>query len=181
EDWGERAPTLHFVLDQDRLQLMGLTPREAGEQIQFLLTGVPVTQVREDIRAVDIVARTLGTSRFNPNELMNMTLTSRDGRAVPIAQVGTAVVREEDPILKRRDRLPTITVQCDIDDALQPPAVTMELAKLFKPITDQLPAAYSVEIGANVEEAAQRNTPPAAGAPLHRRLSAGGRGSPGTC
>ena len=42
EDWGERAPTMHFVLDQDRLHLMGLTPSEAGEQIQFLLTGVPV-------------------------------------------------------------------------------------------------------------------------------------------
>jgi multidrug efflux pump subunit AcrB len=166
EDWGERAPTMHFVLDQDRLHLMGLTPGEAGEQIQFLLTGVPVTQVREDIRAVDIVARTLGTSRFNPNELMNMTLTSRDGRAVPIAQVGTAVVREEDPILKRRDRLPTITVQCDIDDALQPPAVTMELAKLFKPITDQLPAGYSVEIGASVEEAAKANTALAAVIPI---------------
>jgi len=166
EDWGERAPTMHFVLDQDRLHLMGLTPSEAGEQIQFLLTGVPVTQVREDIRAVDIVARTLGTSRFNPNELMNMTLTSRDGRAVPIAQVGTAVVREEDPILKRRDRLPTITVQCDIDDALQPPAVTMELAKLFKPITDQLPAGYSVEIGASVEEAAKANTALAAVIPI---------------
>jgi multidrug efflux pump subunit AcrB len=157
---------MHFVLDQDRLHLMGLTPSEAGEQIQFLLTGVPVTQVREDIRAVDIVARTLGTSRFNPNELMNMTLTSRDGRAVPIAQVGTTVVREEDPILKRRDRLPTITVQCDIDDALQPPSVTMELAKLFKPITDQLPAGYSVEIGASVEEAAKANTALAAVIPI---------------
>ncbi len=97
---------------------------------------------------------------------MNMTLTSRDGRAVPIAQVGTAVVREEDPILKRRDRLPTITVQCDIDDALQPPAVTMELAKLFKPITDHLPAGYSVEIGANVEEAAKANTALAAVIPI---------------
>ena len=76
---------MHFVLDQDRLHLMGLTPSEAGEQIQFLLTGVPVTQVREDIRAVDIVARTSGSSRLDPNELMNMTLTSRDGHAVPIA------------------------------------------------------------------------------------------------
>src|SRR5216684_1099368 len=100
EDWGERAPTVHFVLNQDRLHLIGLSSSEAGKQIDFLLTGLPLTQVREDIRAVDIVAKTLGTSRFNPNELMNMTLTSRDGRAVPIAQVGTAVVREEDPILK---------------------------------------------------------------------------------
>src|SRR5258708_39228442 len=110
---------------------MGLTPGEAGEQIQFLLTGAPVTQVREDIRAVDIVARTLGTSRFNPNELMNMTLTSRDGRAVPIAQVGTAVGPGEEPLFKPRARPPTITVQMEIDQALKPPAGTKATAKMF--------------------------------------------------
>src|SRR5260370_3338755 len=97
---------------------------------------------------------------------MKMTLTSRDGRAVPIAQVGTAVVREEDPILKRRDRLPTITVQCDIDDAVQPPAVTMALVQLFKPITDQLSAGDPVEIAAAVGNAAKNNPRAAALNPL---------------
>src|SRR5258708_25834685 len=125
EDWGERAPTMHFVLDQDRLHLMGLTPSEAGEQIQFLLTGVPVTQVREDIRAVDIVARTLGTSRFNPNELMNMTLTRLDGPTVPIPPVRTALNPDKNPIPKRRRRLPPITVHSHTHDALQPPAVPL--------------------------------------------------------
>src|SRR5437588_1221911 len=56
QDWGERTPTVHFVLDQNRLQLMGLSSSEAAQQLQFLLTGVPVTQVREDIRTVDVVA-----------------------------------------------------------------------------------------------------------------------------
>src|SRR5260370_42455493 len=57
EDWGERAPSIHFVLDQDRLRLIGLTSSDAADQIRFLLSGQPVTQVREDIRAVDIIAR----------------------------------------------------------------------------------------------------------------------------
>ena len=48
QDWGERAPTVHFVLDQDRLQLIGLTSTDVAEQLQFLLTGVAATQVRED-------------------------------------------------------------------------------------------------------------------------------------
>src|SRR5207302_4937676 len=36
-DWGERVPKLHFVLDQERLQLIGLSPEEASQQLQFLL------------------------------------------------------------------------------------------------------------------------------------------------
>ena len=79
QDWGERAPTVHFVLDQARLQLIGLTSQEAAEQIQFLLTGAPVTQVREDIRTVEVVARSAGTDRFDPRKLNDMTLMNRSG------------------------------------------------------------------------------------------------------
>src|SRR5213082_2311085 len=50
-DWGERVPKLHFVLDQERLQLIGLSPEEAAQQLQFLLNGQTITQVRENIRA----------------------------------------------------------------------------------------------------------------------------------
>jgi len=52
QDWGERVPTIHFALNQDRLRLIGLSPNEAAQQLQFLLTGVAITQVREDIRTV---------------------------------------------------------------------------------------------------------------------------------
>ena len=66
-DWGERAPTVHFVLDQDRLRLhRAVSPTEAAEQLQFLLTGAPVTQVREDIRTVEVVARSAGPTRARP-------------------------------------------------------------------------------------------------------------------
>ncbi len=165
-DWEERAPTVHFVLDQDRLRLIGLTSFDASQQIQFLTTGFSVTQVREDIRTVDVVARTSGDNRLDPTKLMNMTLQSSDGRSVPLSHVGKVEIRPEDPILKRRDRVPTITVQCDIDDALQPPEVTAELAKSFQPIIDKLPSGYSIEVGASVEEAAKANAAMAAVFPI---------------
>src|SRR5205814_782459 len=76
EDWNERAPIEHFVLDQDRLRLMGLSSYDVAEQIQFLTTGVTVTQVREGIRTVDVVARTSGPNRLDPTKLLNLTLTS---------------------------------------------------------------------------------------------------------
>ncbi|MFT4113627.1 efflux RND transporter permease subunit [Silvibacterium sp.] len=157
EDWGEKAPTVHFVLDQDRLHLIGLSPSEAGLQIQFLLTGVPVTQVREDIRTVDLVARSAGSDRLDPARLQDMTLISHDGKLVPVSQIGHVEVRQEEPILKRRDRMPTITVQSDIEEGLQPPQVSAEILKSIQPIVAALPSGYKIEVGGNVEEATKAN------------------------
>ena len=155
--WGERAPTVHFVLDQARLQLIGLSSHDAAEQIQFLLTGAPITQVREDIRTVEVVARSAGTDRFDTRKLNDMTLMNRSGKAVPLSQVGHIEIRLEEPILKRRDRLPTITVQSDIDESLQPPQVSVEIEKAIQPIIASLPEGYKIETGANIEEAGKAN------------------------
>lgn len=156
-DWGERAMTVHFVLDQARLQLMGLTSRDAAEQIQFLLTGVPVTQVRENIRTAEVVARSAGTDRLDPSKLSDMTLMNRWGKVIPLSQVGHIEIRPEEPILKRRDRLPTITVESDIDESLQPPQVSAEIQKAIQPIIASLPDGYKIETGGNIEEAGKAN------------------------
>jgi multidrug efflux pump subunit AcrB len=158
QDWGERTPTVHFVLDQDRLQLMGLSSRDAAEQLQFLLTGVPVTQVREDIRTVEVVARSAGSLRLDPARLGELTLTNRSGRVVPLSQIGHVEIRPEDPILRRRDRTPTITVQSDFDEAMQPPEVSMEIEKALAPIIRNLPSGYRIETGGNIEDSAKANS-----------------------
>src|SRR5438552_1177872 len=157
QDWGGRAPTVHFVLDQARLKLIGLSSQEAAQQIQFLLTGAPVTQVREDIRTVDVVARSAGTDRFDPRKLNDMTLTNQSGKAIPLSQVGHIEIRSEEPILKRRDRVPTITVESDIDESLQPPQVSEEIEKAIQAIVASLPEGYRIETGANIEESGKAN------------------------
>ncbi|MDR3472417.1 MAG: efflux RND transporter permease subunit [Devosia sp.] len=156
-DWGERVPTVHFVLDQARLQLIGLSPFEAATQLQFLLTGVSITQLRQDVRTVQLVARSAGTTRLDPARLGDLTLTNRDGSLVPLSQIGHIEVRPEDPILRRRDRVPTITVQSDIDEGSQPPQVSMEIAQALAPVMGRLPDGYRIELGGNIEESGKAN------------------------
>jgi multidrug efflux pump subunit AcrB len=166
QDWGRRAPTVHFVLDQDRLRLIGLSPAEAGQQLQFLLTGIAVTQVREDIRTVDVVARSAGDERLDPARLADFTLLSRDGQLIPLDQIGYTEIRMEDPILKRRDRTPTITVRSDIDEAMQPPGVSTEIAAALQPLIAKPPAGYRIEIAGSIEEAGKANVALAAVFPI---------------
>jgi multidrug efflux pump subunit AcrB len=158
QDWGTRVPTVHFALDQDRLRLIGLSSNDAAEQMQFLLSGVPVTQVREDVRTVDVVARTAGPERLDPSRIGDFTLSSRDGRLIPLAQVGHVEVGVEDPILKRRDRTPTIEVRGDISAGSQPPEVTAAIATALVPLEARLPDGYRIEIAGAVEKAAEANT-----------------------
>jgi len=157
QDWGERVPEVHFVLDQSRLRLIGLSPQEAAEQLQFLLKGIPLTQVREDIRTVDVIARSAGSERFSPEKLSSLTLTSNTGQLIPLAQIGHTEVVEEDPFLRRRDRTPTISVRCDIAEGLQPPQVSTEISQAIAPIIEKLPEGYRIEVGGNIEDSAKAN------------------------
>jgi multidrug efflux pump subunit AcrB len=157
QDWGERVPSLHITLDQQRLQLIGLTPAEAASQLQFLLTGTSITQLREDIRTVDLVARSAGPDRLDPAKLGDLTLINKQGRIVPVSQVGHVDSRPEDPILRRRDRIPTVTVESDIDEDMQPPEVSLQLARALKPMEATFPLGYHIEMGGNIEDAAKAN------------------------
>nr|WP_256506040.1 efflux RND transporter permease subunit [Cupriavidus sp. WGlv3] len=151
-DWGERVPTLHFTLQQDRLQAVGLTSSAVAQQLQFLLNGIPVTAVREDIRTVQVTARSAGESRLDPARLGDFTLAGANGQRIPLSQVGQIEVRMEEPIIRRRDRMPTITVRGDIADGLQPPDVSTAIGKQLQPLIDKLPGGYRIEQAGSIEE-----------------------------
>ncbi|RML42759.1 RND efflux transporter [Pseudomonas syringae pv. ribicola] len=151
-DWGTRTPTLHFTLQQDRMQAIGLSSSQVAQQLQFLLTGLPVTAVREDIRTVQVVARSAGDTRLDPAKIMDFTLTGVDGQRVPLSQIGTVDVRMEEPVMRRRDRTPTITVRGDIADGLQPPDVSTAITRQLQPIIDTLPSGYRIDQAGSIEE-----------------------------
>ncbi|PDT42863.1 MULTISPECIES: efflux RND transporter permease subunit [Sinorhizobium] len=156
-DWGNRTPVLRFIPDQERLNLIGLSPAEAAQQMQLLLSGVPITQVRENIRNVPVIARSAGENRLDPSRLADFSLMSRDGRPIPLDQIGHSEVRFEEPIMKRRDRTPVVTIRSDINEATQPPEVSQEILKALQPLIATLPVGYRIEMGGNIEESLKAN------------------------
>lgn len=152
-DWGPRVPTLHFTLDQDRLSAVGLSSSSVALQLQFLLSGAPLTEVREDIRSVQVMGRAAGDVRLDPAKISGLSLVGSSGQRIPLSQVGKVDVRMEDPILRRRDRTPTITVRGDIAEGLQPPDVSTAITQQLKPLMDKLPGGYRIVEAGSIEEA----------------------------
>lgn len=157
-DWGERTPSQHLVLDQERLRLLGLTPQATGQQLQAILNGAPTTQMRDGIRSVDVVVRAPGSEHHSLDNLASVALTTKDGRSIPLSQIVHFASSMEDAVLKRYNREPYISVQGDVIDGVQPPDVTAQILPKLEKLKAALPAGYRLETGGAVEESARANT-----------------------
>src|SRR5256886_9523232 len=62
--------------------------------------------------------------------LKNFTLTNRNGKPIPLSQIGRVEIQPEDPLIKRRDRVPTFTVRGDNIETTQPPDVDRKSTRL---------------------------------------------------
>jgi multidrug efflux pump subunit AcrB len=103
------------------------------------------------------VARSAGGERLDPARLADFSLTSRDGRPIPLGQIGHSEIRLEEPIMKRRDRTPVITVRSEINEATQPPEVSKQVMTALQPLIASLSAGYRIEMGGSIEEATKAN------------------------
>lgn len=148
-EWDERAPVLHLAMEPERLRHMGLTPHEVAQQLQFLLDGVPVSEVRQDVRAVQVRAR--GLRDVAPEDLAGLELKTQDGRRVPVAQLGRIEWRYEDAVIKRYNRETFVAVNADVRDA-QPPDVTDAVWDGLAALRAELPDGYRIDIGGTVEQ-----------------------------
>jgi multidrug efflux pump subunit AcrB len=149
-DWGERVPVLRLQLDPERLRLIGLTPRDLATQLNYELSGVVATEVREDMRAVQLVLRGAAPTRG----VADIPIKTQDGRMVPLAQAGIVTIAFEDPVLKRYNREPFIGVNADVQ-AAQPPDVTAAIWAQLATLRAQLPPGYRIDIGGAVEQSSK--------------------------
>ncbi|KLK90457.1 multidrug transporter AcrB [Microvirga vignae] len=156
-EWNEMAPSVRLVVDQERARALGLDPQTVSQALQTLLSGVPVTTVRDGTERVEVVARAVAQERLDLGRIGDLTVMSRNGLAVPLAQVGRIEYAHEEPILWRRNRDLSLTVRADVVDGVQPPDVTNQIWPTLAQIRDRLEPGYRLEISGAVEESAKGN------------------------
>ncbi|MET3354436.1 UNVERIFIED_ORG: multidrug efflux pump subunit AcrB [Xanthobacter viscosus] len=165
-NWGEQVKSITLAVDQDRARALGTTPRDLAETLQTLLSGYTVTQHREGNLLIDVVARAVPEERLDLEHLAALTVTTRNGLAVPLGQVARIAYAHEEPILWRRDRDLVLTVRGDVKDGVQPPDVTTRLLPKLASLKAELPPGYRIETGGSIEESAKANASLAAVFPV---------------
>ncbi|MFZ5842095.1 MAG: efflux RND transporter permease subunit [Pseudomonadota bacterium] len=154
-DWFEKTKAVRLEVDQDKARTLGISTQALSNNLRTLLTGLPITQYRENDQLIDIVARTTDVERGDLSRLKDINVHVGSGRFVPLSQVARIKYEAEDGLIWRRDRLTTITVRSDIPDHVQAPDVTKQIDPLLQPIRDKMPPGYRIEIGGSLGESAK--------------------------
>jgi multidrug efflux pump len=165
-NWTEQVKSIRLEVDQDRARALGLTPQDVAQTLQTLLSGYTVTQYREGIEHIDVVARAVPAERLELGHLPTLTVTTRNGVPVPLSQIARVHYEYEEPILWRRNRDVVLTVRGDIVDNVQAPDVTNEVLPKLDGIKQALPYGYRIETGGSIEESVKANASLAAVFPV---------------
>ncbi|RON15061.1 ACR family transporter [Pseudomonas brassicacearum] len=165
-DWNEPGKVLRIDIAQDKARQLGLSSEDVATLMNGIVSGQTVTQVDDDIYLINVVGRAVDSERGTPETLQNLQIVTPNGTSIPLLAFATVRYELEQPLVWRRDRLPTITIKAAIRDEIQP----TDLVKILKPsidaFADKLPAGYKVATGGTVEESGKAQGPIAKVVPL---------------
>lgn len=148
-EWNQRVPTLKLNMDDERLRLLGMTPRDVAQQIQYRLQGLPVTEVRQGIRTVDLLVRGQGGTQ-SPLDMPIYEVRNNAGQKIPLSHLGTTELVYEDAVIRRHQRQLFLAVQAEVKGA-QAQDVTKAVWNDLQPLRAALPEGYRIDIGGSLE------------------------------
>lgn len=152
-DWQERSKVIRPQFSDYLGRELGVDKREVDNTLRMSFGGITVGLYRDGTRLMPIVLRTPDSERLNAERLNDVMIWSQAQQAfIPIDNVVSAFVTEwEDPLIMRRDRKRTLTVQADPSSASG--ETSMELLQRIKPGIDaiELPRGYELNWGGDYE------------------------------
>jgi multidrug efflux pump len=166
-DWNEKIKSVRVEVDQDRARQLGTSSQEIAQALQGWLNGIALTQYREGDQLIDVVWR--GSSAQDTrslNSLPDLDIPLPGGRHVPLTQLAKLVPVQEEGIIWRRNRLPTMIVRADTVDNVQPATASGRLNAQLDAVRAKLPNGFRIEMGGSVEESAKGSSAIIAVVPL---------------
>jgi len=153
-DLMEPARQLRIHVDQEEARRLGVSSRSLAAALNAAVTGSPVTQLRDDIYLVNVIARATDDQRASFETMSSLQVPTPSGRTVPLRQFATFTEEQEFPLVWRRNRVPTLTVRADVAPGAMPDSVVGALAPKVAEFGAKLPPHYKVETGGMYEESA---------------------------
>ncbi|MEO8040852.1 MAG: efflux RND transporter permease subunit, partial [Betaproteobacteria bacterium] len=154
-DWNEKSKVVKLDIDQNKARLVGVSSSGLSNMLNAVLTGYSITEFRERDKLIEVLARAEGSERRNPMDIGGINIPTQNGRSIPLSQVATVRYAQEDGVIWRRNRVPTITVQGDVKGRVQAPEVSTEIDRRLAPIRARLALGYSITMGGAIEESAR--------------------------
>ncbi|MCQ1570604.1 efflux RND transporter permease subunit [Neorhizobium galegae] len=165
-DWNEPSRVVKVDVLQDKARQLGVSSEDIANVLNSIVEGSSATQIRDNIYLIDVIGRAQDAERGSIETLRDLQLPGSNGKSVPLSAVAKFRYELEQPMIARRDRIPTVTVKAAVTGSTQPATIVEQLKPEVEKFTKTLPAGYKVEVGGSVESSADAQGPIAAVAPL---------------
>jgi multidrug efflux pump subunit AcrB len=153
-DWMEPARQLRLRIDQDQARQIGVSSATIAATLNAAIAGSRVTQIRDDIYLISVVARAVDKERASVATLRSLEVPIPGGRTVPLSQFASLEYGDEYPLVWRRDRVPTLTVRADTVPGVLADPVVAALEAPIAALVKTLPKGYGIDLGGIAEESA---------------------------
>ncbi|MBT0780120.1 efflux RND transporter permease subunit [Paracoccus sp. pheM1] len=165
-DWNEPARVVRLQVNQDQARRLGLTNEDISGALSGTFNGRTITQLRDGIFLIDVVARGSQADRESLESIQNLQLATPTGMPIPLASLAKLEYDTEQPLIMQRDGLPTVTVKAAIASKDQPATLVEALAEKVARFQAGLPPGVKVVVGGTVETSAESQQPIAAVVPI---------------
>ncbi len=170
--WNEPARVIRLSVDQDQARQLGITSHDVANALAAVFTGTTVTQLRDDIYLINVVARGADADRQSIDSIRNLQLTTGNSGNIPLVTLASLEYETEQPLIMQRDGLPTVAVNAAIQGKDQPATLVAALADRVADYVATLPEDVTVELGGTVESSSESQAPIAAVVPVMLLLMA---------
>ena len=151
-DWPDTEPVANVHIDPNKARLLGIDSYAVSLHLQSLLSGTKSGEYYEGNQTIPVTFRLGDNEQHNLSALSSLPIQTGNGSYVPLSQIATITMTQEDGIIWHRNMMPTISIHANVKAGVLGNAKTKEVYKSLQDIRDSLPTGYTIELDGAAEK-----------------------------
>ena len=151
-DWPDTDPVAQIHIDPDKARLLGINSYAVSLHLQSLLSGTKSGEYYEGNQTIPVTFRLSGNENHNLAALSSLPIQTGNGSYVPLSQIATISMSQEEGIIWHRNMMPTISIHANVGPGVLGNAKTKEIYNKLAEYRQDLPTGYTIDLDGSAEK-----------------------------
>ena len=151
-DWPDTEPVAQIHIDPDKARLLGINSYAVSLHLQSLLSGTKSGEYYEGNQTIPVTFRLSGNENHNLAALSSLPIQIGNGSYVPLSQIATISMSQEEGIIWHRNMMPTISIHANVGPGVLGNAKTKEIYNKLAEYRQDLPTGYTIDLDGSAEK-----------------------------
>ena len=151
-DWPDTEPVAQIHIDPDKARMLGINSYAVSLHLQSLLSGTKSGEYYEENQTIPVTFRLSGNENHNLAALSSLPIQTGNGSYVPLSQIATISMSQEEGIIWHRNMMPTISIHANVGPGVLGNAKTKEIYNKLAEYRQDLPTGYTIDLDGSAEK-----------------------------